>query len=449
MNRVFGAGMGMFGGARYLAGFALEQWKSPDEILSMQEKRLAKALEDASGVSFYKEMLGESGFRTGTGHDDAFSVLESLATTSKEQIQSNPGAFSPGGGGIAGDGAVISRETTGSTGKPLTVRMDRNASTIRTALMLLNSLSIGLTPFSRTAALHFHDGTKRRDSGRMYGVLPWFSLDILEDERKNLETMRRKGADSLGYYPSAMTLLAQANLDSARPVRLKQVISGAEMLTPGWRSLLEESFSCPVFNKYGSWEFGPIAWECPEGHGMHVNTGSFHMEILDGGNRPLRQGTGRVVMTSLCNSAMPLIRYEMGDLASWGGRCPCGRGLPVLKSLEGRADDMVVLPSGRMRSPLSVRFTDLECVVKGIRTYQLIQEKEDLFLFRYVASAAGFKDSSRRDIERRIAIACLNEPVRVEFEQADEIKRNRRGKLDRLVSKVSRRRAISGGGRPS
>jgi len=446
--------MGLFGGMRYLAGFALEQWKSPDEILGLQEMRLKKALEEASGAGFYREMLGQSGLRSSVhAHaGDVFSLLESLPITTKEQVQTNPGAFSPGGGGIGGiarGGAVISRETTGSTGKPLTVRMDKNASTIRTALMLLNSLSIGLTPFSRTAALHFHDGTKRRDTGRMYGVLPWFSLDILEDERKNLETMRRKGADSLGYYPSAMTLLAQANQDNARPVRLKQVISGAEMLTPGWRSLLEESFSCPVFNRYGSWEFGPIAWECPEEHGMHVNTGSFHMEILDERNRPLRQGMGRVVMTSLCNSAMPLIRYEMGDLAGWGGRCPCGRGLPVLKSLEGRADDMVVLPSGRMRSPLSVRFTDLECVVKGIRTYQLIQEKEDLFLFRYVASAAGFKDSSRKDIERRIAIACLDEPVRVEFEEADEIKRNRRGKLDRLISKVSRRRAISEGGRPS
>ena len=438
--------MGIFGGIGYLAGFALEQWKSPDEIRCLQEMRLGKALADASAAPFYKDMLGQYGLHFGTGHGDALSFLESLPATTKEQIQSNPGAFIPKGNGV---GTVITRETTGSTGKPLTVRMDKKASTIRTALMLLNSISCGLTPFSRTAALHFQDGTKRRDFGRMYGVLPWFSLDILEDEWKNLETMRRKRADSLGYYPSAMTLLARANLDSARPVRLEQVISGAEMLTPGWRSLLEESFSCPVFNKYGSWEFGPIAWECPEEHSMHVNTGSFHMEILDERNRPLRQGTGRVVMTSLCNSAMPLIRYEMGDLASWGGRCPCGRGLPVLKSLEGRADDMVVLPSGRMRSPLSVRFTDLECVVKGIRTYQLIQEKEDLFLFRYVASPSGFPDSSRKDIERRIAIACLNEPVRVDFEEVDEIRRNRRGKLDRLISKVSRRRAVAEGGRPS
>jgi phenylacetate-CoA ligase len=438
----FGADMGLLEGANYLAGFALEQWKSPEELAGLQEERLKKALEDASGAGFYREMLVQSDLR----FNDAFSLLESLPTTTKEQIQANPGAFTPEGNGGS---AEISRETTGSTGKPLTVRMDRKASTMRTALMLLNSMSCGLTPLSLTANLRFSDGVKRPPSGRMYGVLPWIALDILDDEMKNLEIMRARKADSLGYYPSAMAILAKANMEGERPLRLKRVLSGAEMLTPAWRKLLEDSFRCPVFNKYGSWEFGPIAWECPEEHSLHVNTGTFHMEILDGKNRPLHQGIGRVVMTSLCNRAMPLIRYEQGDLAGWGAQCPCGRGLPVIKSLEGRADDMVVLPSGKLRSPLSMRFTDLECVVNGIRTYQLIQEREGLFLFRYVPSPAGFSESSRKDIERRISIACLGEPVSVEFEEADEIKRNRRGKLDRLISKVSRRRSILDGGEPS
>ncbi|MFH0884974.1 MAG: hypothetical protein V1861_04650, partial [Candidatus Micrarchaeota archaeon] len=440
--RLFGANMGLLGGMKYLAGFALEQWKSPDELARLQESRLKNAFKEASRTRYYRDLLRQSDLRS-TG---AFSVLESLPTTSKEHIQSNPDAFIQDGHDGKG---IISRETTGSTGKPLKVRMDKKASTIRTALMLLNMMSCGLTPFSLTADLCFSDGVRRPLSGRAYGVLPWFSLDILDDEKKNLEIMRKCRADSLGYYPSAMTLLARANMDSQKPLRLKQVLSGAEMLVPGWRKLLEDSFCCPVFNLYGSWEFGPMAWECPEEHSLHVNTGSFHMEILDSRNRPLSHGTGRVVITSLCNGAMPLLRYEMEDLAGWGGQCPCGRGLPVLKSLEGRSDDMVVLPSGRLRSPRSVRFTDLECVVKGIRTYQLIQEKEDLFLFRYVPSSAGFPESSRKEIARRISIACLGEQVRVEFEQVEEIARNRGGKLDQLISKVSRRRSILDGGEPS
>ncbi len=433
--------MGTLDGAWNLARFLSEQWKGPDELRKLQGRRLEKALELSYSAPFYRKKMDAAHLRPSGGME----TLQELPVTTKDDIQRDPDSFLSS----LRQETHVSHETTGSTGKPLRVLMDRKSATLRTSLLFSNLFSCGIKPFSLTAKLVFKGNSGQYGALRSYGILPILSLDILDDERKNLEIIRRAKAEALCYYPSATTLLARANLESAKPLRLKRVLSGSELLTPDWRKLLEESFSCPVFDLYGCWEFGSIAFECPEEHGLHVNTGTFFMEILDSRGRPCGNRPGRVVMTSLSNMAMPLVRYDLGDIATWGGQCPCGRGLPLIKSLEGRADDMVVLPSGTLRSPLTFRFTDLECVAKGILMYQLVQEKEGLFVFRYVPSAIGLPEGSKKYIEKRIVIACLGEPVVVEFEEVEEIKRNRRGKLDRLISRVSRRRSIRAGGGPS
>ena len=71
------------------------------------------------------------------------------------------------------------------------------------------------------------------------------------------------------------------------------------------------------------------------------------LEIIDAAGNPLPPGNvGRVVITVLHNLAMPLIRYEIGDYAAFGGECTCGRGLPVLERIVGRARNMLRLPDG-------------------------------------------------------------------------------------------------------
>ena len=76
------------------------------------------------------------------------------------------------------------------------------------------------------------------------------------------------------------------------------------------------------------------------------------MEVLGEDGRPCAPGeTGRVVLTTLHNFALPLIRYEIGDFAEVGAPCDCGRGLPVLKRIHGRRRNMIVLPDGRRHWP--------------------------------------------------------------------------------------------------
>ena len=80
-----------------------------------------------------------------------------------------------------------------------------------------------------------------------------------------------------------------------------------------------------------------MAHECPASGGLHVNSELVLLEILDAGGKPCGPGvTGRVIITPMLSTAQPLIRYEQGDLATWGEPCLCGRAHPVIARIEGR-----------------------------------------------------------------------------------------------------------------
>ena len=123
------------------------------------------------------------------------------------------------------------------------------------------------------------------------------------------------------------------------------------MLENGDRALLEEVFGCPVFNRYGCREVSVMASECPAHCGLHVMAEGLYLEI-ETPNGPAAPGEmGAILVTDLLNGAMPLIRYRIGDLAAWAeGPCPCGRGLPRLRSVAGRVTDFLVGADGRLVS---------------------------------------------------------------------------------------------------
>ena len=96
------------------------------------------------------------------------------------------------------------------------------------------------------------------------------------------------------------------------------------------------------------------------------------VEIVDDGDDPCPVGkVGRVILTNLHNFATPVIRYDIGDLAVWGGPCPAGRGLPVIERVIGRGRDRIRLPDGTRAYP--VRWTAAMDQAAPIRQCQMIQ----------------------------------------------------------------------------
>jgi len=111
-----------------------------------------------------------------------------------------------------------------------------------------------------------------------------------------------------------------------------------------------EAWNTPVHDMYTSREVGYMALQCPVHDHYHVQSEGVYLEILGNDDQPCKPGdTGRVVVTTLQNYAMPLIRYQVGDYAEVGELCDCGRGMPVLNRIMGREQDILVLPTSEER----------------------------------------------------------------------------------------------------
>jgi phenylacetate-CoA ligase len=149
---------------------------------------------------------------------------------------------------------------------------------------------------------------------------------------------------------------------------------GAETLSAADREVIEQAFGCPVFDRYASREFLEIATECPDGgDGLHINPESLVVEVVDRDNQWVDcEQRGRVLITDLHNWVMPFIRYDIGDIAVWGGRCSCGRGFPLLRRIEGRSSECFILPSGRRISSTELTYL-IKAYTDVIREYQAVQ----------------------------------------------------------------------------
>lgn len=248
------------------------------------------------------------------------------------------------------------------------------------------------------------------------------------------EAMRRHEVVYLLGYPSAIAELARcARERGVECPQLKVVVSNAEPLLPGHRTLVSEAFGCSVRDTYGMAEMVAAAGECEYGK-MHLWPDAGVVEVLDENDRPVSPGeVGRLVCTGLINTCMPLIRYAVGDrgaLAPPGERCECGRTLPILNMLEGRLDDVVVTPDGR-------RIGRLDTVFKAdlpIRSAQIVQETSAGLLVSVVPTA-GYDGGTRGEITNRIRERVGEMDITVV--EVSSIPTGAAGKVRGVISKVS------------
>ncbi|MDA4127873.1 MAG: hypothetical protein OK422_00175 [Thaumarchaeota archaeon] len=111
---------------------------------------------------------------------------------------------------------------------------------------------------------------------------------------------------------------------------------------------LHELFRTEIFVHYGTAELGGVGFECPEHSGFHIISDFFICEVLRDGEAASPGETGELVFTSLENEAMPLIRYDIGDVAvpEQDARCGCGSSFPRLRTIYGRRSEGLLLPDG-------------------------------------------------------------------------------------------------------
>ena len=204
------------------------------------------------------------------------------------------------------------------------------------------------------------------------------------------------------------------------------------LFLPAWRKSIVHFFDCDVRDMYGSTEFYRLAWECEKHEGYHLDVDAHVIEFLDAEDNPVNSGDGYIVVTGLYNYAMPLVRYKIGDIAGLKeGKCSCGRSLPVIDSIQGRADDYIKLPSGKTISPRRINLLDS---VKGIEQYVTTQLRRDLIRVEVVKNR-DFTDDTIDSIKSLIMEGCLGEAINIDVELVEEIRKNS-GKIRTVISLV-------------
>lgn len=408
--------------AFFLAQMRQNQWKSEAEIEEMQEEKLRALASYASRYSpFYRKLLEG---RTIRGLED----LHSLQLTLKEDLQEQSKSFIS----TAYDPSTLEPvDTSGFTGQPRRIYLAPSDSDCRLALEYRQMLEAGVKPRD----IHAHV-THYELKPRLIQKLGFFRhhyLSMFDDELENVLKIKQLKPDALSAYPSTLSSFARLNFSMDFDIRLKTIISYGESISLSMRNIIRDSFDCSVRNTYGAAEVNWIAWECEKGS-LHLNSDFMIAEVVDEQGNHLKKGeTGLLALTPLWGRGTPLMRYIVGDRASLGSKCSCGRGLHVLKSLQGRNYDAITLPSGKIISGTQLTLLD---DLLGFRTFQIIQKRKDLFVFRFVPSTADLLPEHMAEVERRIKRGCLGEEVKVEFEEVDSIGKGRTGKMRTVISKV-------------
>ena len=177
--------------------------------------------------------------------------------------------------------------------------------------------------------------------------------------------LRRFDPHYLVTYPSvAAPLLDELGDPSDKPPSLEEITFISEPLSAALEARVTEEWKIRVSEIYSANETGTIALRCAERGNLHVQSETILVEILDEAGQPCDIGqAGRVVVTPLHNFATPLVRYEIGDYATFGEPCACGRVLPVIRQVLGRVRNLVQTPDGRRYWPVELgRFGALKAV---------------------------------------------------------------------------------------
>lgn len=256
------------------------------------------------------------------------------------------------------DEDITLHSTSGSTGQP--VRMEKLKllyARIYQAVALMDHRWHGRD--ARKLLASFTHKVKDTDTGRWGQPILWYepvgrAFGRASHTRPVSELYRILQDKRPAYVNTGPTLLrgmAEAARDTpgAAP-RIEQFITSTERVDHDLRRLVREVFGARITDRYSSEECGWMALQCPKHDHYHVAAMCCLVEVVDDDGRPCPVGRpGRVLVTNLHSYAMPLLRYEVGDVAVRGPACDCGITLPVFSEILGRTRELITLPNGERR----------------------------------------------------------------------------------------------------
>jgi phenylacetate-CoA ligase len=415
------------------------QLYSREQLLELQFGELKKLVRHAyDEVPFYRRVFDGIGLQP----DDvrAMEDFQKIPTIDKDVIRANKDEM------MARNhrGRTMPKATGGSTGQPLEFAYTRTSYEWRVATRMRGygwadcweaervayiwGSAIGVPPLKQRLKEGLHHVLNRQKYFNSF----LFDDETIEQVCRELKKFAPKVV--VGYTTPLYNFCRSLRDRGIKAPRVRSAITAAEKVQDYQREVIEEVLGCKVFNTYGSREFMLIGSECEEHTGLHVNVENIVAEIVHDGKLMKEGGPGELVITDLHNYGMPFIRYKIGDIGvpSEIETCPCGRGLPLIKDVEGRLLDMIVTSDGRMVP--GEFFPHLAKEFSEIERFQVIQDDLETLVIKIVENRE-FKGESLERFKREIA-GVVGDGVRCEIEVVDQIPVTATGKSRVTISNV-------------
>lgn len=428
---------------RAVDGLGDTQWWGADEILAAQQRRLADLLRwSYEKVPLYRRLgrRAERLARPNLPPEQFWREWRELPLLTKTELRSHserllarqvPPAHLP----------LETLKTSGSTGIPVEVRGTAITRLMWNALTIREHLWRGRDFAKRLGVMRYFPPPRRSAEGadlpswgnpvaQLYPTGMASAIHIGFPVEALADWLRRFDPHYLLAYPSVVPALLEALPD--KPPALEEVRFISEPLDADLERRLAEAWGVRCSDTYSANEVGYISFRCPEQGNSHVQSESVLVEVLDDRGRACGVGeSGRVVVTSLHNQAMPLLRYDLGDYATVGAACACGRGSPVIGKVLGRVRNLVRTPDGRRYWPVALGKVR---AVQPILQAQFVQVDLDSIEVRAVLSRPLREEELLR--ARELAREALGHPFRVDVVGVETIERGPSGKFEEFLSRL-------------
>jgi len=417
----------------HLLKLCKNQWLTKQELEELQQRKLQKIVKHAyEKVSYYHKLFDSLGIRP----EDIRSKkdLRCIPITSRTRIQSLPTKE------IITQGLKLCNchriKTSGSTGIPLEVIRTKKEYQLSNLVMTRSFFANGyrLTDKQVTIAT---PRTPRRYWFQYLGIMRRKHISPFDNPDSQIRELRQARPDFIAGLSSCLGRIAEEmRKRGVEDISARGVVTGGELLDLKTRQIIQSAFRSKVVDFYSCYECGNIAWECDCHEGYHINVDSLVVEIVNNG-KPAKPGEkGEVIITSLDSYAMPFIRYGIKDIGVCGEEpCSCGRGLPLLRRIEGRTDDWVVLSDGALISPPELAYR-LE-FVPGVLQFRVIQKKIDQFFLQLKIERNFTKGTVIRKATKEMT-RILGHQSHIEIQIVGEIPRDPSGKIRSVISNVKR-----------
>lgn len=406
---------------------------SETELDNIVKEKLIEQIKYAyKYVPYYRENYNANDVKT----MDSLSDIERFPFIDKEIVKSNEDQF------ISDKfkkGELIQKKTSGSTGMPLAIYMNKDTTLKEWAFVVHIWERIGFT--SKSSRLLMRE-IEDKNKGICYfdGLKNELRIDISNMTPENMEiyckAIERYKPDYIHGYPSATLQLCKFIEKRGIKHQFKGVLPSSEGMSKEEVNYIKRVLNCPCLSFYGHTERLVMAGQCECSECYHVEPLYGYCELIDKNGEVIREEgkTGEIVATGFCNTGMPLIRYKTGDLAEWSlKKCSCGRNYKLLKKLEGRTTEYLVDCNNNKISLTAFRYSFYE---QHVNSFQFYQDEPGKVFVRIIPEE-DFTELDKKNILQTLEEDC-NSQIEFSIEKVKFISKKKSGKRELIIQKLDK-----------